>query len=201
MYEFEQSNETILYVPSASIDQYKQATGWKDFIIFPISGTESDNKGKCEKPSITFADGNLHFESSTTGANYHYTISSKDMTTEAYSESGEVALQAAYNITAYATADDYSPSDKATATLYWIGGAADDPTGINANTKRGIVVSTQNGTVTLSGLNDGERVSFYSVSGSNLGAATANNGTATSTFATGQIIIAKVGNTSVKIAL
>lgn len=89
---FGQPNKTVLYVPSVSIDQYKQATGWKDFIIFPISGTESDNKGKCEKPSITFADGNLHFESSTTGANYHYTISSKDMTTEAYSESGEVAL-------------------------------------------------------------------------------------------------------------
>lgn len=123
------------------------------------------------------------------------------MTTGAYSEDGDVALRAAYNITVYATADDYSPSDQATATLYWIGGAADDPTGINANTKRGIVVSTQNGTVTLSGLNDGERVCFYSVSGSNLGTATANNGIATGTFATGQIIIAKVGNTSMKIAL
>ncbi len=198
---FGQPSETLLYVPSSSIDKYKQADAWKDFIaILPIPGTESEIKGQCEKPVITF-DGNLHFESSTTGANYHYTISSNDMTTEAYSENGDVALQAAYNITAYATADDYSPSDKATATLYWIGGVTDDPTGINANTKRGIVVSTQNGTVTLSGLDDGERVSFYSVSGSNLGTATANNGTATSTFATGQIIIAKVGNTSMKIAL
>ena len=198
------SPTTILYVPSTSINKYKQATGWKDFIaILPISGTESDTKGKCEKPSITFTNGKLHFESSTTGANYHYTITSNDMKTEAYSENGDVSLMAAYNITAYATAEEYQPSDKATATLYWVDGRIDDPTGISSTTsaKRGIVVSSQNGTVTLSGLDDGERVSFYSVSGSSLGTVKASHGVATGSFPQGQVVIVKVGKDSMKVAL
>lgn len=203
-FEFGQSYTAILYVPASSVDKYKQATGWKDFIaILPIPGTEGGTNGKCEKPSITFADGKLHFESSTTGASYHYTITSNDMKTDAYSESGDVTLQAAYNITAYATAEEYQSSDKATATLYWVDGRIDDLTGISSATpaKRGIMVSSQNGNVALSGLDDGERVSFYSVSGSGLGTVKASHGVATGSFPQGQVIIVKVGNTSMKIAL
>lgn len=125
------------------------------------------------------------------------------MTTDAYRESGDVTIQAAYNITAYATAEEYQPSDKATATLYWVDGRIDDPTGISSTTsaKRGIVVSSQNGNVTLSGLDDGERVSFYSVSGSSLGTVKASHGIATGSFPQGQVIIVKVGKDSLKVAL
>lgn len=56
------------------------------------------------------------------------------MATDAYSEDGDVTLQAAYKITAYATAEEYQPSDKATATLYWVDGRIDDPTGISSTT-------------------------------------------------------------------
>lgn len=199
-----ESTNSILYVPASSVDKYKQASGWKDFIaILPIPGTETDMKGKCEKPCITFDNGKLHFESSTIGAEYHYTITSNDMKADAYSEDGDVTLAAAYNITTYSTADDYSPSDKATATLYWVDGRIDDPTGISIVTtaKRGIVVSSQGGNMTLSGLDDGERVSFYSVNGSNLGTVKANHGTATGFFPQGQVIIVKVGKNSLKVAL
>lgn len=198
-----QPGNTILYVPASSIEKYKKADGWKDFIaILPIPGTEGELKGKCEKPSITFANGKLLFESSTSGANYHYTVSSKDMATDAYSENGEVNLKAAYNISAYATAEGYSPSDKSTATLYWLDGRIDDPTGITpAAAKRGIVVSTQEGEVTLSGLDDGEAITFYSVNGSNLGTVISRHGAAKSSFLKGQMIIAKIGKDSMKIAL
>ena len=200
----QQPTTAILYVPASSVEKYKQNNGWKDFIaILPISDTEGGTKGQCEKPSITFANGKLHFESSTTGAEYHYTITSNDMKADAYSEGGDVALNAAYNIIAYATADGYSTSDRSMATLYWVDGRIDDPTGISAATmaKRGIVVSSQGGNVTLSGLDDGERVSFYSVNGSNVGIAIAKKGIVTSSFAQGQIIIAKVNGQSLKIAL
>lgn len=197
-------SSTIIYVPATSIEMYRQDPSWKEFKFFlPIPSTETNTKGKCEKPSITFADGKLHFESSTTGAYYHYTLTCNDAATDAYSEDGNVTLKAAYNISAYATADGYSTSDKATATLYWIDGKLDDPTGISSTTsaKRGIVVSSQNGNVTLSGLNDGEKVTFYSTSGSNLGSVKANHGVATSSFPQGQVIIAKVGKDSLKVAL
>lgn len=112
-------------------------------------------------------------------------------------------MQAAYEITAYATADDYSPSDKATATLYWVDGRIDDPTGIGSVTpaKRGVVVNSQNGNITLSGLDDGERVSFYSASGSSLGTVKASHGVATGSFPQGQVVIVKVGKDSMKVAL
>lgn len=118
-------------------------------------------KGKCEKPVITYSNKKLHFESSTTGANYHYTISTNDISTGKYSEDGDVSLAAAYNITAYATADNYSPSDKATATLYWVDGSLNDPTGINAAKTRGVLASSDDDIVTLSGLNDGETVILH----------------------------------------
>lgn len=125
------------------------------------------------------------------------------MKADAYSEGGDVTLQAAYEITAYATADDYSPSDKATATLYWVDGRIDDPTGIGSVTpaKRGVVVNSQNGNITLSGLDDGERVSFYSASGSSLGTVKASHGVATGSFPQGQVVIVKVGKDSMKVAL
>lgn len=111
-------------------------------------------------------------------------------------------MAAVYTITAYATADGYSPSEKAIATLYWVYGRLDTPTGVTAATaKRGIVVSAHGGTVTLSGLGDGEKVSIYSVGGGDLGTVTASHGTATASFATGQIIIVKIGATGIKVAL
>jgi hypothetical protein len=84
---------------------------------------DSENPGnvtKCVKPSISYAEGKLQFSSATTGAQYHYTITSVDMKNNALSENGTVDLAACYNISAYATADGYTTSDKATATLYWV---------------------------------------------------------------------------------
>ena len=49
---------------------------------------------------------------------FHYTISDNDMATDALSEDGKVTLSAAYNISVYATADGYTASEKAEATLF-----------------------------------------------------------------------------------
>ena len=50
---------------------------------------------------------------------------------DALSENGEVSLSAAYNISVYATADGYTASDKAEATLYWINANLENGTNIN----------------------------------------------------------------------
>jgi|LAHS01.1.fsa_nt_gb hypothetical protein len=57
---------------------------------------------------------------------------------------------------------------------------------------RGIVVSASHGIVTLSGLTDGEQVSFYAVDGSLLSTVRANGGTA-SLAASDKMVVAKVG--------
>lgn len=186
----------ILYVPSSSIDDYKQAKAWTEFSkIVSISGTA------CEKPTVTYTNGELCFESATPNAEYHYTLTCKDVTTDAYSQDGKVALDAAYGITAYATADGYTPSEKTTATLYWTDKGMGSEDGIILAQKRAIVISAQDGFVTVSGLENGEKVSSYSASGSYLSAANASGGIATASFATGQTVVVKIGQNSFKVSL
>lgn len=199
--ELQQPSTTILYVPATSIDKYKQANGWQDFSsILAIKGTEPQNE-QCSKPVITYSNKNLYFESSTIGVTYHYTISSNDMMTDQYSNDGKVSLAAAYNITAYATADNYSPSEKVTATLHWVDGSLDDPTGINAAKTRGVLASSDDGIVTLSGLNDGETVAFYTTDGKIIGNAKSVNGVASYAVGNEPIVIVKFGASSIKIAV
>ena len=122
------------------------------------------------------------------------------MATDAYSQDGNVTLVAAYKISAYATADGYQPSETTTATLYWINANLEnDPsTNITQAKTRGIVASSEGGIVTLSGLDNGEMVSFYSPDGRLVGTSKAENGTA-SYAVNSSIIIAKVANQSIKL--
>lgn len=193
--------EAFLYVPSQSLDRYKSAPGWEDFFaILPIDSIEPDEPKQCETPVVTFSEGELHFESPTEGAVYHYTLTNKDVKDNGYSE-GTVALEAAYHITVYATANGYQASNKVTATLYWLQGNLDDPTNINMMKKRGIAVSSSNGMLTLSGLDNGEEVSFYTTDGKMIGKAFASNGMATYSISNAHVVIARIGTTSIKIAL
>ena len=174
------------------------------YIYVPLkdeeSGEEKPNE-QCAVPTISYADGKLTFASSTPNAEYHYTITDTDMASDVYSQDGIVKLSAAYNISAYATADGYKPSDKATATLYWVeANLQNNPTNINQTATRGIIVTSNDGIVTLSGLNNDETVRFYTVDGKQLGAAKAVNGTASQAVSE-SVVIAKMGNQTIKIAV
>ncbi len=190
----------LLTVPQASIDKYKSADGWKSFpYILVLEGSEPGSETtKCDVPSITFTDGKLHFSSATQGAQYHYTITDKDMANGTYSQSGEVVLSAAYEISAYATADGHITSDSAKATLYWL--PTSEVNNINNTSSRGIVTTCNNGIITISGLNAQENVTFYTVNGEQFGTAAAIDGVATyAVNATYDIVIAKFGDSSIKI--
>lgn len=195
------------YVPKAYLQSYKDALGSKYPYIY--ASKDDDQGGEapvnaCATPTITYSNGELQFASSTQGAEYHYTITDADIKTDALSEDGKVQLSAAYNISAYATADGYKASDKATAVLYWLkaNGNLEDttPTNINQAATRGIVATSNDGIVTLSGLDNGEEVRFYSVDGSLVGAVKAIGGVA-SQAVSGNIVIAKIGGQAIKIAV
>ncbi len=92
------------------------------------------------------------------------------MANDTYSKEGKVSLSAAYKISAYATADGYSASEKAEATLCWLS-ANQETTNINLAKTRGIMISAQNGIVSISGLDNGELVRFYATDGQLVGSA------------------------------
>ena len=194
----------IIYVPKAYLQDYKDALGSKYSYIYALknekSGDQNPNK-QCAVPTISYADGKLTFASATPNAEYHYTITDTDMASDAYSHDGVVKLSAAYNISAYATADGYKASDKATATLYWVeANLQNTPTNINQTATRGVIVTSNDGIVTLSGLNNDETVRFYTVDGKQLGAAKAVNGAASQAVSE-SVVIAKMGNQTIKIAV
>ncbi len=194
----------FFFVPKAYFQEYKDALGNRySHIYVPLKDEESGEQkpNQCAVPTISYADGKLTFACSTPNAEYHYTITDTDMASDTYSKDGIVKLYAAYNISAYATADGYKASDKATATLYWVeANLQNNTTNINQTATRGIIATSNDGIVTLSGLNNSEIVRFYTVDGKQIGTAKAINGTASQAVSE-SIVIAKIGNQTIKIAV
>ena len=195
---------TIIKVPTEYLQEYKNAFGsnYKYIYAWNPDETGDDNKPvtQCSTPSVSYESGKLMFACETTGAKYHYTITDTDIKSNALSENGEVSLSAAYHISVYATADGYTASDKAEATLYWINANLDNGTNINQVRTRGVVASAHDGIISLSGLDDGEVVKFFAADGKYLGSTVAANGAA-SYAVSESLVIAKVGKDSIKIAM
>lgn len=198
------TNYCKLYVPIGAKGNYSFAQEWQNFLniieeYVPIAG---DNQ--CAPPTIAYEDGHLKFVSPTPNATYLYTISDADIKQElTASENGNIELVAAYEITAYAKAEGYGTSAPSIATIYWLNGSIGDANNAKAITldRRPIIASSNNGVITLKGLDNAELASFYSTSGMYLGQTEAENGeivfNATSHIS--NIIIAKIGNDSIKI--
>ena len=72
---------------------------------------------------------------------------------------------------------------------------------INQAQMSGIVASSNGGVVTLSGLNNNEQVNFYSVDGKIIGNVNAINGKASLAAKAGEIVIAKFGESNIKIVV
>lgn len=198
-------NNCTLYVPQGSYEAYRTADVWKDFGTIKTIGSENPQEPKdpepCSIPTITYTSGNLSFESSTLGAEYHYTIKDADVATDKYNTDGQVQLNGKLDISVYATADGYKASDKAMATLYWLNAeGGDDTNNINLVKTRGVMVTTDSD-ITISGLNDGEVVTFYSVNGVNLGSAKAVQGVLHFAKPNESIVIAKIKGNDLKIAI
>ena len=193
----------IIKVPSEYLQDYKDALGPDYKYIYAWNPNESSDDDKpvtqCATPSISYKAGELKFACETAGAKYHYTISDNDMATDALSEDGKVSLSAAYNISVYATADGYTASEKAEATLYWIN-ANQETTNINLAKTRGIMATAHDGIVSISGLDNGEVVMFYAADGKLIGSSPAVGGVA-SCAVSEKMVIAKIGMNTIKVSM
>lgn len=198
------SKACIIYVPAEYLQDYKDELGpdYKYIYTWNPNGSGDEDKPvtQCATPSVFYGAGKLKFSCETAGAKYHYTISDKDMATDALSEDGNVFLSAAYDISVYATADGYKTSEKAKATLYWVNANLENATNINQARTRGVVASAHDGIVSISGLDDGEVVKFYAADGKLIGSSSAVDGTA-SCAVSETMVIAKFGDNAIKVAV
>ena len=186
---------STLHVLGSSLSSYKTKAPWSGFgTIKALGGTEAK---KCEKPVISYNNGELSFTCATEGVEYVSKINSDDFG-NFYTQL--VQLSGCYNISVTATKAGYDNSDVATAKLYWLP-TADIGTNINTAKTRGVVIQSAGGFITLSGLDTNERVDFFTTDGVALGSATATDGTATFSAKSGTIVVAKIGKESVKIAV
>ena len=188
-----------LHVPASAINEYKTTEPWSGFGTFKIlEGTEIETK-KCEAPTIAYKDGELSFTCATEGVEYVSEIKCADVS-KFYTST--VALTACYDIKVYATKAGYEDSDVATAKLYWLTSSGSlDANSINTIAMRGIAIQTTGGFINISGLDDNEKVSLYTIDGRCIGTATAFGGAVSFSAQTNSIVLAKIGKESVKIAV
>lgn len=192
-----------LHVPSASVDAYNAKEPWNNFKSIVAIDDETPTTQKCEKPTISYINGKLTYNCATEGAEYVTSISDTDIKTH---YGNEISLTATYNISVYATKAGYDNSDVATATLCWIDkepqteGITD---GIAQIAARPVLIKTDNGFITVEGVDERTNVSIYTTDGKQVGSAISQNSTATiaTSIQPSSIAIVKVGEKSVKVII
>ena len=196
---FNNVNKSIpVYVPAKSVEAYRSAEYWNEFTN--IIGIK---KAQCSTPTISYQDGRFSFTCDTEGAEVitHAAIEGED------TFSGlEFEFTPTLTFTAYATKENYENSDVATLTLCWIPCTEEhksEETGILAIPSKPVLISTQGGTITLSGLAADTEVAAYDTAGTQLATTMTTTGTATLTtnLTTGDIAIVKIGDYSIKVVI
>ena len=190
-----------LHVPDASVSAYSNAEPWKNFKS--IVGIGGGTVSKCEKPSISYQNGQLKMSCSTEGVEYVTDIVDADV--RKYYDA-TISLTATYNISVYATKAGYINSDVATATLCWID---QEPTkegivdGIVNVPSRAIMISSDGGLLTINGAEDGTLIEVYKLDGTQAGVSESKNGSARiyTNLQPGNIAIVKTGKKSVKVVI
>jgi len=199
---------STLYVPKGTTDKYKTTPNWNKFVFIeegePGSSTQPEEK-KCATPSISYTNKKLTFSCATEGVEYHYTITDADIKSAVASS---IDLSATYEISVYATKSGYTNSDVATATLVWTEAVFTETTPSTSSAKAvaesiPMLISAQNGTITVRGEQNGLPLTVYSADGKMLGSATIKDGQASiaTNLQRGEIAIVKVGSKSVKIKM
>ncbi|MCR5158765.1 MAG: leucine-rich repeat domain-containing protein [Prevotella sp.] len=195
-----------LHVPTASIDAYKTTVPWSSFKTFMgLDGTLPDTPDpelpKCATPIISYGGKKLTFSCETEGVEYVYEIKDSDIR-KGYES--EVSLTATYEISVYATKPGYENSDIATATLVWGSANFTETTGTTSARPLTLdvpmLIMSQGGVVTIEGANDGERITVYSINGTQAGSAISKDGSAVinSNLQPGNVAIIRIGQKSVK---
>ena len=190
-----------LNVPSASVNAYKAADPWKNFkSIVAIDGTTPETP-KCEKPTISYENGQLKMSCATEGVEYVTDITDADIKKH---YDATISLTATYNISVYATKSGYDNSETATATLCWID---KEPTtegitdGVANIPSKAVLIQSEGGILKVEGVDDGTQVAVYTPDGKQAGSAVCRNGAALvgTSIQPGNTAIVKIGEKSVKV--
>ena len=199
-FDFSYIENATLHVPASAMDEYKNTFPWSSFGT--IKAIENVPLEKCATPTISYVGNKIIFACDTDGAIVKSNF--KDNNASDYSDN-EVLFIPTYTLTAYATNENYEKSDVATLTLCWVPCEEnhDEDNGILTIPAKPVLISTQGGAITLSGLAEGTEVAVVTTAGTELATATATDGTATLTtdLTAGSIAIVKIGNYSIKVAI
>ncbi len=208
-------NEITLHVPLSAINDYKSVAPWSGFSkIISIEGGEDSNPTpepqpteKCALPEISWADGTLSFKCSTPHAIFHYSIASSDVQ-EGVGNS--VSLSVTYEISVFATAENYQDSDTSYGFLCWAyqepkqyEGIDINSTSILQNSSQPIFIQAYNGQLTISGAEIGTDVFAFDLSGRQLIKETIDSTSKTlnTTFQKGDIVLLKIDDRTLKIRI
>ena len=201
-------HNATLYVPKGATDKYKATNYWSKFVFIEEGepgGSIIPDPKKCATPSISYANKKLTFSCETEGVEFVSEI--KDVNIKKFYDNS-INLSATYEISVYATKSGYTNSDVATATLVWTDAVFTETTPSASSAKAiaesiPMLISAQNGTITVRGEQNGHPLTVYTADGKMLGSATMKDGQAS--FSTnlqrGEIAIVKVGSKSVKIKM
>ena len=196
-----------LFVPKGCITAYQAADQWKDF-FFTEEGDGSDDQGssetetkKCEKPTISYTNGQLSFISDTEGVEFVTEITDSDIKKH---YDAIISLTATYTISVYATKSGYDNSETATATLCWID---KEPTtegitdGVAQIPSKAVLLQSEGGILKIEGVDDGTQVAVYTPDGKQAGSTVCRNGVALvgTSIKPGNTAIVKIGEKAVKV--
>lgn len=197
-----------LHVPNEGVENYHKVDTWRTFAsIMPL---------QCAVPVVELGDESLTFTTATNLSYaqidevYDYTVEVSDLSSgsvadEALASLGTLALT--YDVRVKTTAEGCEDSEEVTAQFCWLGSdvllddkVIDAPaTQIGQPTQRPVLVTTADGTLTVTGLAEGQRVEMFDLGGRRLGAATVTGGRATLSAAVGQVVVLSVAGSSFKI--
>ena len=157
---------------------------------------------QCGAPIIDYIDGQVVLTCETEEVQFVTNVVAEGA--QAY-QTAAFDLAATYTITAYATKEDYLDSETTTVTLCWIDCTEEHADGGDATNIEipscPVLIKTDGGVITLTGLAEGTAVAVYDTVGVGYGTAVAENGEATiaTTLEEGSTAIVKIGNRSVKV--
>ena len=190
-------SRATLYVPDGTKAKYQSIEAWKRFANI-IEVTK-----QCEKPTITYENGQLKYECATDGANFITSISDTDI----MSHLGSIVdLTVTYTVNVVATATGYKNSEPATATLCWIDsnpkteGIENGIAQVRANA---VLIQSHDGTLNIEGVADGTDIAVYSSAGMMVGStkASCSSTSVLTGLRNGEIAIVKIGDKSVKVIM
>ena len=194
-----------LHVPATAYYSYKSSAPWMNFKnIVTLNGEEPVEPvvRKCERPTISYVDGQLSFDCATEDVGYVTDITDADIKRH---YEATVSLTATYHISVYATKQGYENSDVASATLCWIDQepAKEGVDNVAEILARAILIKSEGGRLTVEGANDHQTVSVYGADGTLVGQGISRRGVVTigTNLPDGSVAVVRIGDKAVKVVV